>query len=365
MGSMVLQARLVCVSGALLLSGCAGYSAASLPFFPGVHDMGIVMPFGGCPGDCDVYGARDTWLFYDATDVATPFHMYYDGSGPDSWIASLAVSADPTLRSWTKRGTVLSLGPRGSRDEKSASYLTTFEMANGSWAGLYLATNVTSPPPFSVPVGPYYTMLATAPASSGPWMQHRSLGPVIAQGSPGPIMPSMETPGEWWQFCTGCGAAIGLATATSPLGYWSEALALITDPVENFSLYFEEATATYFGFTNHIGPDAHGMAFDDSIWVYWTQNITAWPAGNKAVILNRSNVVEPSFQTGRVGLPSVLRVPGNDRQLALLYDGGGTPGGVSYNENCSVALAWLDLPLTPPPARGAAGADERELSRSK
>lgn len=66
-------------------------------------------------------------------------------------------------------------------------------------------------------------------------------------------------------------------------------------------------------------------------------------------MLNRTNAVEPLIRAGRVGLPSVMRVPGNSKQLALVYDGGGTRDDVSYNENCSVALAWLDLPLTPPP----------------
>ena len=163
-------------------------------------------------------------------------------------------------------------------------------------------------------------------------------------------MPSPAAPGEWWQFCTSCaGANIGLDATRDLAGAWGEVMGLIHDPVENFSMYFEEAISTWFGFTNHVGPDATGMMFDDAIWVYWTQNLTIWPADQKAVVLNRSNVVEPSFQVGRVGLPSVLRMAGNARQLALLYDGGGSPGDVYYNENCSVALAWIDLPLTPPP----------------
>lgn len=98
----------------------------------------------------------------------------------------------------------------------------------------------------------------------------------------------------------------------------------------------------------HIGPDSGGMMFDDAIWAYWSSNLTSWPPNQKAVVLNRTNVKEPSFQTGRVGLPSVLAIPGNTKQLAMVYDGGGTRDDVSYNENCSVALAWLDLPLTPP-----------------
>ena len=246
---------------------------------------------------------------------------------------------------------MLATGPPGSRDAASASYLVPTQLANGSWVGYYLATNVTSPPPFSVPVGPYYSMFASAPAAAGPWTQHRALGPVFSVGSPGPILASPTDPGQWWQFCTGCaGGAIGLVASATPElgGPWADVAALIHDPIENFSLYFEASSGLWFGFSNRIGLDAGGMAYDAEIVVYWSASLTAWPPSQQAVVLNRSNVVEPSFQVGRVGLPSVLRLPGNDTHLALLYDGGGTRTGVSYNEDCSVALAWLALPLTPP-----------------
>lgn len=338
----------------LCLAAVVG-SSPSLPYFPGVTDTGIVMAFENppCPGTCDSMGARDTWLLFDPNDQDAPYKFYYDGSGPGGWLSSLSVSNDPTLRTWTKKGTLLTLGPKGSMDSKSASYLTaTLSPDKETWWGYYLATNQTSPPPYSVPIGPYYSMFATANSASGPWTQHRELGTVFKTGSPGPIMENPNNPGEWWQYCTGCsGGAIGLVSTTTPSegGPWTEVMPLIIgDPVENWSMYFEESTQTWFGFTNHIGPDAQGMMFDDAIWVYWTQNYTSWPPSNKAVVLNRTNVIEPTFQVGRVGLPSVLRIPGNSSKLALLYDGGGTRNGVSYNEDCSVALAWLDLPLTPP-----------------
>jgi hypothetical protein len=161
-------------------------------------------------------------------------------------------------------------------------------------------------------------------------------------------MPSPAGDGSYWMFCTGCGASIGLASTRDLDGAWRDVLPLISDPVENVSLYFDERSGLWWLFTNHIGPDAQGMAFDDAIWAYWSANLTSWPPAQKAVVLNRTNVVEPSFRTGRIGLPSVLRVPGNDTHLALLYDGGSTREGVSYNINCSVALAWLQLPLRPP-----------------
>lgn len=221
--------------------------------------------------------------------------------------------------------------------------------SSDTWVGYYLATNQTSPPPGLVPVGPYFTMLATAPTSRGPWVQNSSQGPVFTTGSPGPVIKNPSDPTEYWQLCTGCaGAAIGIVATRDLLGPWAPVMGLIFDPVENVSLFFDEATGLWWIFTNHIGPDSGGMAFDDSIWAFWSSNLTSWPPAQKAVVLNRTNVVEPSFQTGRVGLPALISVPGNTRQLSMVYDGGGTRDDVSYNENCSVALAWLDLPLVPP-----------------
>jgi hypothetical protein len=327
-------------------------------FFPNVHDVGFVMEFGNggllpqpCPGNCDYLGARDTWLWFDPEDKEWPYKFTYDGSGPEGWLACLAVSNDPTLRNWTKKGTLLELGKPGSVDSNSASYLTTYQLDDGSWLGWYLGTNQTSPPPGDVPIGPYYTLLASAPSTSGPWTKNSALGNVIQSGSPGVVMKSPDTQGEYWQFCTGCaGGSIGLATTFNLTGLWQEKMPLITDaPVENTSLYYEEANGLWFLFTNQIGLDSGGMAFDAHIVVYWSSNLTNWSPMNKATVLNQTNAIEPRIQVGRVGLPSVLRIPGNDKQLAVLYDGGGYRSDVSYNENCSVALLWIDLPLTPPP----------------
>jgi hypothetical protein len=321
-----------------------------LPYFGRVHDTGIIVPFGDgkCPGNCDYLGARDTFAWVDPFDPQWPYKMTYDGSGPSGWLSSMAVSNDPTLRNWTKRGTVLELGPAGGVDSKSASYLTAlYDPTHKQWVGYYLGTNQTSPPPGDVPIAPYYTLLATAPSSAGPWSQRHGV-PVFPAGSPGIVIPSPENASEWWQFCTGCGASIGIARTADLYGTWEPFLGLISDPVENTALYYEQSNQLWFLFTNHVGPDAQGMAFDDAIWVYWSDSLTSWPASQKAVVLNRTNVIEPAFQVGRVGLPTLLKVPGNDAQLALIYDGGGTRNDVSYNENCSIALAWLDLPLQPP-----------------
>ena len=348
--------RLLTAAAAAALASARFWPPPPPAFLPGVHDVGFVMPFGGapggapCPGDCDALGARDTWVWHDPQDAQWPYKMTYDGSGPLGWLASLAVSNDPTLRTWTKLGSVLKLGAPGAVDGKSASYLTTLLLDDGSWLGYYLGTDTVSPPPGDVPIAPYYTLLASAPTSSGPWTQYSSRGSVFPRGSPGVVMKNPNDSSEWWQFCTGCSnASIGLVTTRDLRGNWTEKMPLITDAaVENSSLYFEESNKLWWLFTNQINEDNAGVAFDAHIVVYWSSDLLSWPPSQKATVLNRTNAVEPLIKVGRVGLPSVMRVPGNDKQLALIYDGGGTRDDVSYNENCSVALLWIDLPLTPP-----------------
>jgi hypothetical protein len=334
----------------------------SLPYFPGVEDDSVIIPFGDaqpCPGDCDKYGARDVYAIFDPFDFEAPFKVYYDGSGPDAWLSCLATSKDVTLKEWTKKGTLLELGPKGSPDSGSASYLTVnYDINTTLWVGYYLATNQTSPPPGYVPVGPYYSMRATAPRASGPWTQDESFGLIMPTGSPGVVIPSPAGDGTFWQYCTGCvpGYSLGIATAPDLWSHWTPWVGLTQDPVENTALWFEPANGLLFLFTNHVGPDETGMAFDDAIWVYWSSNMTYFPPQNKAVVLNRTNVITPSFAAGRVGLPSLVEVLGS-QQLAMIYDGGGYRDDVSYNENCSIALAWIDRPLVPPPPATAAKAE--------
>ena len=113
-------------SFAAVLAGVA-VDSVPLPFLSGVHDTGIIIPFGNAPARADNLGARDTWVWIDPSDAATPFHMTYDGSDPQGWLSCLAVSADPTLRNWTLLGSVLKLGPPGTVDSNSASYLTPYQ----------------------------------------------------------------------------------------------------------------------------------------------------------------------------------------------------------------------------------------------
>ncbi len=78
-------------------------------------DQGIVLRHGGGPEQCDLYGARDVWVF----ESNGTYYMHYDAAGPTGWLSSLAVS--PALVHWKKRGPLLELGPPGSGDSKSAS----------------------------------------------------------------------------------------------------------------------------------------------------------------------------------------------------------------------------------------------------
>ena len=51
-------------------------------------DYGIVLRHGDGPNQCDVYGARDVWVFEsDGT-----YYMHYDAAGPNGWLCSLATS---------------------------------------------------------------------------------------------------------------------------------------------------------------------------------------------------------------------------------------------------------------------------------
>lgn len=131
--SCFLMARLQ-VAGIVSLALAYAYGGdipSALPYLPGVQDHGIIFRFGSAPHKADYLGARDTWLWYDDADPDTPFHMTYDGSGPQGWLACLAVSSDPTLQNWTLLGSVLELGSPGTVDSKSASYLTTFKASQG------------------------------------------------------------------------------------------------------------------------------------------------------------------------------------------------------------------------------------------
>ena len=73
-------------------------------------DHGIVLRYGDGPEQCDIYGARDAWVY----KVKGTYYMTYDAAGPGGWLCALATSKD--MVNWKKHGTVLDLGKPGEDD---------------------------------------------------------------------------------------------------------------------------------------------------------------------------------------------------------------------------------------------------------
>jgi predicted GH43/DUF377 family glycosyl hydrolase len=309
------------------------------------QDQGVVLAPGGCPEDCDKYGARDVWVF----EHNGKFYMHYDAAGETGWLAALAVSHD--LVHWKKRGSILQLGAPGSRDSASASYGTTF-FDGHSWYMFYLGTPHVTPPPDRIPSFPYLTLEARSHSPSGPWTKLLNVTPF--QPAPGTYYSATASPGQiiqdnagYLQFFSASTdkpimRTLSVARTSDLTGTWTIDPSPIlppTEQVENSSLYFERANATWFLFTNHVGIDGDGE-FTDAIWVYWTKDLNRWDPHKKAVVLDGKN---SHWSKRCIGLPSVLRY---GERLAIFYD---APGGdrVSHMHR-SIGLAWLPLPLTVP-----------------
>ncbi|MEW2516690.1 galactose-binding domain-containing protein [Actinacidiphila alni] len=317
------------------------------------RDTGPVLRHGDGPGRCDVYGARDIWVYRDRGTL----YMNYDGAGDDGWLACLATSRDGST--WAKKGPVLQLGAPGSEDSGSASYGVTYEAAPGDWHMFYLGTPNTSPPPDRIPAFPYLTLKAHGRGPSGPWTKQPDVVPF--RPVPGTYCSTTASPGqivrhrgEYLQFfsastqnAAGTQRTIGIARTKDLGGSWRidpEPIVPLDEQIENTSLYYEPANDTWFLFTDHIALDSFGE-YTDAVWVYWTRDLEHWDPQDKAVVLDRTNCAWSPYV---MGLPSVVPV---GRRLAVFYDGRPAPD-VSHMGR-DVGLAWLDLPLRPP--RGPAG----------
>jgi predicted GH43/DUF377 family glycosyl hydrolase len=309
------------------------------------QDQGIVLPVGGCPGDCDKYGARDVWVF----ESKEHFYMHYDAAGDVGWLAALATSDD--LEHWKKRGPVLALGAPGSRDSASASYGTTF-FDGRSWYMFYLGTPHVTPPPDRIPAFPYLTLAAHGDSPSGPWTKDSQATPFHPvkgtyysdTASPGQIIRSG---GEYLQFFSASTdrpimRTLSIARTTDLKAPWiidQNPILPPTEQIENSSLYFEKSNSTWFLFTNHVGLDREGE-YTDAVWVYWSKDLNHWDPSKKAIVLDGNN---SKWSKRCIGLPSVL--PYKNR-LAIFYD---APGGNSVSHmGRSIGLAWLKLPLSAP-----------------
>lgn len=313
-------------------------------------DDGIVLRYGDGPDQCDVLGARDVWVFQNKGT----YYMHYDGAGTKGWLCCLAVSKD--LYHWQKKGPVLDFGGTTEDDSKSASYGVTY-FDGKVWHMFYLGTSHTSPAPNLIPSFPYLTMKAKGKGPEGPWLKQKEVIPFRTKpdtyysitASPGQIVKNSN---EYMQFFSATTKipdnpcvqrTLGIARTKNLDGTWTvdpQPMVPSTEQIENSSVYYERANKTWFLFTNHIGID--GPEYTDAIWVYWTKNLNQWDPKNKAIVLDGQNC---SWSKKCVGLPSVVKV---GKRLAVFYD---APGGNSTSHmKRNVGLAWLDLPLEPPPS---------------
>jgi len=338
----------------LLIIGCQesaypdGRPSASLRM--DAEDHGIVLKYGDGPGECDILGARDVWVFENNGS----YYMHYDAAGPSGWLSSLAISKD--LVNWEKKGPILNLGEAGEDDSKSAAYGVTY-LDGEQWHMFYLGTPNVSPAPDLIPSFPYLTMKARGSSPTGPWVKQKEVVPFRTKpgtyysmtASPGQVIKQGE---EYLQFFSATTEkdgnpcvqrTLGIARTNNLDGAWTvdpEPMVPIEEQIENSTLYFEKSTDTWFLFTNHIGINEAGEEFTDAIWVYWSWDLNSWDPKNKAVVLDGNNC---TWSQECIGLPSVVQV---GKKLALFYD---APGGNSTSHmKRHVGLAWLELPLKVP-----------------
>ena len=346
----VLALSMLLATGAVSACGAAQYpdGRPETKLRLEAEDQGVVLKHGDGPGQCDVQGARDIWVY----ESGGTYYMHYDGAGPKGWLACLATSKD--LVHWEKKGPVLDFGGKDEMDSASASYGVTY-YDRGTWHMFYMGTPHTSPAPDLIPAFPYVTMKAKGASPAGPWTKQKEVVPLRTKpgthysitASPGQVVKLGDTYLMFFSSTTSkpgnpcVQRTLSIARTRDLDGAWTpdaQPIVPIEEQVENSSLYYEPATRTWFLFTNHIGLD--GGEYTDAIWVYWTGDLNHWNPKDKAVVLDGRNC---TWSKRCVGLPSVLKVGG---RLAILYD---APGGASLSHmNRDVGLAWLELPLAAP-----------------
>ncbi len=349
---------LAALAAAALAPGAAAAPTQPAPYPDGrptaalrmdARDQGVVLRYGEGPGQCDMLGARDVWVY----EAGGTYYLHYDGAGPKGWLCCLATSTN--LAGWTRKGPVLDFGKPGEDDSASASYGVTY-CDGGDWHMFYLGTPHTTPPPELIPGFPYLTLKAKSQSPAGPWVKQREVVPFRTQ--PGTYYSATASPGqiikqgdEYLMFFSASTdrpikRTIGLARTRNLDGPWTVAPAPIVpleEQIENTSLYFEPACRTWFLFTNHVG--VQGPEYTDAVWVYWSEDLNTWDPARKAVVLDRRNC---AWSKSIIGLPSVVKI---GSRLALFYDGSENPGEKGHMRR-HIGLAWLDLPLRPPAAAG-------------
>lgn len=304
-------------------------------------DHGIVLRHGDDPDKCDIRGAREALIFKEKG----LYHLFYDGAGPDGWLACLATSKD--LIKWDKKGPLLDFGKPGEMDSAAACSPWVYQDGD-TWHMFYLGT----PNGKVVPSFPYVTLKAKSRSLAGPWIKQKDLVPFSIKpntyyshtASPGHVVKNGDEFLQFFSASTHKGRikrTLGIARTKNLDGSWTidpNPLVPIEEQIENSSLYYEKGNKTWFLFTNHIGIDKG--EYTDAIWVYWSKDLNKWDAKNKAVVLDDQNC---TWSKKCIGMPSVIKV---GERLAVFYD---APGGTSKSHlNRNIGLAWLDLPLSVP-----------------
>ncbi len=133
-------------------------------------DAGIVLRYGDGKDSCDTYGAREAIV----NKEGDTYYLFYDGAGKTGWLASLAESKD--LKTWIKKGAILTLGDSSKNDSKSASSPWVIK-ENDEWHMFYIGTPNTSPAPNRIPAFPYLTMKAKSKSLEGPWIKQYDVTP--------------------------------------------------------------------------------------------------------------------------------------------------------------------------------------------
>ncbi|MGZ3757269.1 MAG: hypothetical protein ACXVAY_07435 [Mucilaginibacter sp.] len=308
-------------------------------------DEGVVLKYGDGPDSCDTYGAREAIV----NQVGDTYYLFYDGAGKTGWLACLAESKD--LKTWVKKGNVLTLGDSTRADSKSASSPWIIK-EKAEWHMFYLGTPNTTAAPNRIPAFPYLTMKAKAASIEGPWIKQYDVKPFLDKknsfytvtASPGYMV---RYKGQYLQFFSGATQdssgtkrTLGLAKTKDLNSSWlidEQPIFPLTEQVENSSLYYDRKAQTWYLFTNHIGINDQGLEYTDAIWMYWSKDILKWNKANKAIVLDGKNC---SWATGAIGMPTVIE-KGN--KLALLYDAAG--GNSLSHMHRSIGLAWINLPI--------------------
>jgi len=307
-------------------------------------DLGKFLDFTKAAGQSDSLGIREALIH----QVDGTFHLFYDGAGPNGWVAHLAVSTD--LKNWDLKGPILDFGAADTPDSAAACSPWIIKDDADLWHMFYLGTPNASPPPDRIPLFPYLTLRATADSPAGPWTKQYTPQPFNT--APGTYYSNTASPGhvvkhgeEYLMFFSSTDAnvkrTLGIARTSDLAGTWTldatPALP-VEEQIENSSLYFEPDNSTWFMFTNHIGIES-GEESTDGIWVYWTKDLNQWDPAHKAVVLDGSNC---TWSTQCIGMPSVTAV---GDKLYIFYD---APGGDSTSHmRRSLGMATLQLPLDP------------------